>query len=107
MNEKDIKLEDLVWFAITAPWFIGGLGGFLALGRQCVVLMKRGDWVPFSALDLLRIGFDSTWLYVPTDWIGIYKAFDWVHGGLFAAIVGGGASLILMLVIAPLMEKKK
>jgi hypothetical protein len=105
MNHQDIKLNDIVWIGISAPWFIGALGGFLILISQFLALVRHGEWVPFSAIDLLRKGFDAEWLYAPTDWIGLYKAFEWLHGGLFAAIAGGIVFLFLASCIAPLMEK--
>lgn len=107
MNEKDIKLKDVAWIVIGAPWYIGGMGCFLVFAKQCVDLLRRGDWVPFSGLDLLRLGFDSAWLHTPTDWVGIYKTLNWIHGGLLAAIIGGTLSLALVLLIAPLFEKRE
>ena len=107
MNDKDIKLADVVWMGIGAPFYIGVLGGFVILARQGIVLIRRGEWTPFSGVDLLHHTSDSTWLVMPTDWIGIHKALEWVHGGLFAAIVGGCISFALLLVLAPLLEPKK
>jgi hypothetical protein len=107
MNQDDIKLKDMFFFLIAAPWFIGGFGGFLVLFRQFFFLIKRGEWEPFSAIDLLRQGFDSIWLFNPTDWIGVYKALEWIHGGLFAAIGGGAISLAVMFAILPLFGLKK
>ena len=71
---------------LGAAFLLSGVGVFV---YQIYEWLRYGEWVPMSILWLLNFheGLQS-WVYYPTEWVGVHTALGWVPLSLTLFLLG-------------------
>ena len=94
-SKKQIFAEGLA--SLSA--ILGMLAMVVCLLWQCYVYARHGFWFPLTALDVLGMMFNVTWLTNPEDWLGVHRFLSFLNGGVFAfgLITLAGVSVAVLI----------
>lgn len=69
--------------------------GAALLGLQVFYFLKGGTWTPQGILSFLGELFLWTWALMPSDWLGLHAALNWLNAGFTIAAAGCVTGLAL------------
>jgi hypothetical protein len=69
--------------------------GLALLGWQGVMWIDRGEWIEWSAIDVLFWLYHAEWFWAPNRLLGLHKILSSINGGLFVFLVGMGVGLVV------------
>ena len=78
------------WFCVIGMLICLGAPAFV--GIQCIGYLYDGVWPSVSVLDAIRYWFPYSegvrWLYMPTEWLGVWKILNATPASVGILIVG-------------------
>lgn len=89
-------LRSVVGWSIVLVLSVPLIAGVLILGLQIFGWLISGDWVSFSALEVLSgvtylLGLDEGqwwgWLSEPTAWLGVWEILKWLPASGFLIVL--------------------
>lgn len=85
--ENIIKLIEFILINASGYLiFAGILMPILILSYQVYIYSRTGTWITFSVIDLLSY-LNFQWAKYPTDWLGIWKVFNFLHASIPISIM--------------------
>lgn len=87
-----MKAFERISLLVAAVGLLTALGIW---GWQIYQFSRYGLWVSYSAVDALFWLTGSSWLYSPSDWVGLHKVLSWFNGGFAVFLAFTGASVAI------------